>query len=64
MHMQQHFKIQHTGSNMIEKEKCIDKLERRGKVSVRNLTPIGRLGKLRSYWEPEITEVLSRYKLM
>ena len=59
MHMQQHFKIQHTGSNMIKKEKCIDKLEQRGKVSVRNLTPIGGPGKLRSYWEPEITEVLS-----
>ena len=42
--------------------RCLHELEQGGKVLVRKLTPKGDLGKLRSYWEPEIAEVVSRYK--
>ena len=41
---------------------CLDKSEQGDKVLVRNLTQRGSPGKLRPYWEPEIAEVVSRYK--
>ena len=46
----------------LQTAQCLEKLEQGDKVLVRNFTPRGGPGKLRSYWEPEIAEVISRFK--
>ena len=53
---------EHDEERKFQAGQCFDKLEQEDKVLVRNLAPRGGPGKLRPYWEPEIAEVVSRYK--
>ena len=55
------YKKKHGKERKLQAGRCLNKLEQRDKVLVRNVTPRGGPGKLRPYWEPEIPEIVSRY---
>ena len=56
------YRKEHDKERKHQSRQCLDKLEQRDTVLVRNLTPRGGPGKLRPCWEPEIAEVVSRYE--
>ena len=56
------YRKEHDKERKLQSKQCLDKLEQRDKALVRNVTPRSGPGKTRSYWEPEIAEVVSQYK--
>ena len=56
------YRKEHDEERKLQAGQCIDKLEQRDEVLVRNLTQRGGRGKLKAYWEPQIVQVVSQYK--
>ena len=48
------YRKEHDKERKLQERQCLDNLEQRDKVLVKNLAPRGGPGKFRPYWEPEI----------